>query len=146
MKVILLQKVVGLGDPDEIKEVAEGYANNYLFPRHLAVQASKQALSNLEAHRKKQAKEEERDLREQQSLAAKLDGLDLDFKEKANEKGLLYSAVTAQKVSEALQKVGHSVDKKQIILPQIKLVGEYKGKIKFRHGLEAEISITVYAQ
>lgn len=146
MKVILIQKVPDLGDIGDVKEVAGGYANNYLFPRHLAVQASKQALSTLEAHKKKQAKEEERDLHEQQGLAAKLDGLDLNFKEKANEKGLLYSAVTAQKVSEALQKMGHSVDKKQIILPQIKAVGEYKGKIKFRHGLEVEISLTVYAQ
>jgi len=146
MKVILLQKIAGLGEMDDIKEVAEGYANNYLFPRHLAVQASQQALSKLEAHKKKQAREEEHDLREQQSLAVKLDGLDLNFKERANEKGLLYSAVTARKVSEALQKIGHSVDKKQIILPQIKSVGEYKGKIKFRHGLEAEVSLTVYAQ
>jgi len=146
MKVILLQKVAGLGEMDAVKEVADGYAQNFLFPRHLAVQASAKSLADLEAHRKKQVREEERDLKNQQKLAVKLDGLNFDFKEKANENGLLYSAVTAQKMSEALLKLGYSVDKKQIELPPIKKVGEYKGKIKFRHGLEAEVGITVYAQ
>ncbi len=145
MKVILLSKVPGLGEIDAVKEVADGYAQNFLFPRHLAVQASPKAIADLEAHKKKLAKEDGRDLQEQQNLAAKLDGISLDFKERANESGLLYSAVTSAKVSEALLKLGSNVDKKQISLPQIKKVGEYKGKIKFRHGLEAEISLTVYA-
>lgn len=145
MKVILMQKVAGLGEIDAVKEVADGYAQNFLFPRHLAVQASAKALADLEAHKYKIAKEDNRDLQEQQNLATKLDGIHLDFKEKANESGLLYSAVTAAKVSESLLKLGHKVDKKQISVPQIKKVGDYKGKIKFRHGLEAEIGLTVYA-
>lgn len=143
MKVILLQKVLGLGNADEIKEVKDGYAVNFLFPRHLAVQASPGALSELSAQKNKKVREEERDLREQQNLATKLDGIELKFIEKANEKGLLYSAVGGQKISEALAKIGYAVDKKQIEVPVIKSVGEYAGKIKFRHGLEAGIGITV---
>jgi len=143
MKVILMQKVPGLGEIDAVKDVADGYAQNFLFPRHLAVQASAKAIADLEAHKNKQAKEDGRDLQEQQNLATKLDGISLNFQEKANDKGLLYSAVTAQKVSEALLKLGHRVDKKQINVPQIKKTGDYKGKIKFRHGLEAEIGLTV---
>jgi len=146
MKVILLSKVAGLGEIDAIKEVADGYAQNYLFPRHLAVQASPKALADIEAHKKRLAKEDSQDLKDQQNLASNLDGVSIEFKEKANENGLLYSAVTAQKVAERLSKLGHHVDKKQIILPQIKKVGEYKGKIKFRHGLEAEIGLTISKQ
>jgi len=143
MKVILLSKIAGLGEIDAVKDVADGYAQNFLFPRHLAVQASPKAIADLEAHKNKQAKEDGRDLLEQQNLASKLDGFVLNFKEKANDKGLLYSAVNAQKVSEALLKSGYKVDKKQISVPQIKKTGDYKGKIKFRHGLEADISLTV---
>ena len=143
MKVILLSKIAGLGEIDAVKDVADGYAQNFLFPRHLAVQASPKAIADLEAHKNKQAKEDGRDLQEQQNLATKLDGLSLNFKEKANDKGLLYSAVTAQKVAEALVKLGNKVDKKQISVPQIKKVGDYKAKIKFRHGLEADISLVV---
>ena len=146
MKVILLSKVPGLGEIDAIKEVADGYAQNFLFPRHLAVQASSKALADIEAHKKRLAKEDSQDLKEQQNLATNLDGLVLEFKEKANDNGLLYSAVTSQKVAEKLVKLGHHVDKKQINLSQIKKVGEYKGKIKFRHGLESEIGLTVSKQ
>jgi len=143
MKVILLQKVPSVGNAEDIKEVSDGYAINFLFPRHLAVQASPKALSDLTAHKNKKVKEEAKDLREQQDLAAKLDGMELKFTEKANEKGLLYSALSAQKISDMLKKKGYEVDKKQIETPSIKSVGEYRAKIKFRHGLEATLSVTV---
>jgi len=58
MKVILLQKVPGIGDIDDVKEVADGYAKNFLFPRHLAVQASASAVAQVSAHKKKLAKKQ----------------------------------------------------------------------------------------
>ncbi len=145
MKVILLQKVVGLGNPDDIKEVNDGYAVNFLFPKHLAVQASKKAINNLAVQKKKTAKEAENDLRLQQSMADRLDGLEIKFKESVNGKNQLYSAVGAQKISEKLQQLGFAVEKKQIEVALIKAVGDYKAKIKFRHGLESNISIVVSA-
>ena len=141
MKVILLHKVPGVGDIDDIADVAEGYARNYLFPNNLAVQASNQSLHQKEEQAKKKAKIAERDLEEQQFLAAKLDGLELVMKEKANEIGLLYAAVGPQKISDVLNKMGFKVERKQIVTPQIKSVGEHKVVVKLRHGLESEASL-----
>lgn len=146
MKVILLQKVSGLGNVDDIKDVADGYAANFLFPKHLAVQASAKAVNALEAHKKRLAKEEESDLREVQGLATKIDGMEFQFSEKVNDKGLLYSAVNSQKIAEQMVKQGFAVDKKQIKVDQIKTSGEFSAKIKFRHGLEANVRIIVSAK
>ena len=146
MKVIFLQDVKGVGKTDEVKEVAEGYARNFLFPKHLAVQASTQAVQELKAHQAKKAKEESRDLQEQQQLAEKLDGLALEFKEKVSEKGLLYAAVTSASVVAELKKKNFDIDKGQVILSPIKEVGEYQAKVKLRHGLEASVTITVFAR
>ncbi|MBU0545882.1 50S ribosomal protein L9 [Patescibacteria group bacterium] len=146
MKVILLGKVPGLGNVDDVKDVADGYAKNFLFPKHLAVQASAKALNEIVAQKNRLAKEEEKDLHEAQSTASKLDGAELKFTEKVNNKGLLYSAVNAQKISEKLVSLGYSIDKKQIIVPQIKTIGEFSAKIRFRHGLETSIRVIVSAK
>lgn len=146
MKVIFVQNVSGVGKIDEIKEVADGYARNFLFPKHLAVAAGTQAVQELKAQQAKKAKEEVRDLQMQQSLAERLDGVSLEFKEKVSEKGLLYAAVNPAMVVVELKKLGIAVDKNQIYMNPIKEVGEYKATIKLRHGLESEITITVLAR
>ncbi|KKQ40257.1 MAG: Ribosomal protein L9 [Candidatus Magasanikbacteria bacterium GW2011_GWA2_37_8] len=143
MKVILLQKIKGLGDIDDIKEVADGYAINFLFPKHLAVQASPSAEHDLKAKLKRVAKESEYELKDQQQLAEKLDALELAIKAKANDDGLLYAAIGPQKIAELLKAKGCAVIKSQIFLKPIKEAGDYKAKVKLRHGLEAEVSITV---
>jgi len=143
MKVILLQKVPNLGEIDDIKEVSEGFARNFLFPRHLAVIASSEALLSVKASQQKKAKEEERDLKETQNLAAKLDGLEINIKEKAGTGGTLYSAVGAQKIAQALSKLGFEIGKKQIITKPIKEAGEYEVNIKLHHGLEAAVTVIV---
>lgn len=146
MKVILLKKVPGLGDIDDVKEVAEGYARNFLFPRHLAVQASPKAMQDVEAHHKKIAKEAEQELRSEQSLAERVDGYELEIAERANEKGVLFAAVTAEVVAKALSKAGFAVDKKQLGMKPIKEVGTYGIKIKLKHGLEADVTVIVVAK
>ena len=143
MKVILLQKITGVGDTDQVKEVADGYARNFLFPRNLAVPASPQALKDLQLQKTKKAKLETQDLQKQQSLAQKLDGLLLEFKEKTSEKGQLYAAVTITTIINELTKRGLDVAKNQITLEPIKEPGDYTAQVKLRHGLEAELNISV---
>jgi large subunit ribosomal protein L9 len=145
MKVILLQKVPGIGDIDDVKEVADGYARNFLFPRHLAVQASPQAVSEMKAHQKKISKESEQDLKDQQILAEKLDGLTLEVKEKGNDSGKLYAAIGPARLVSELKKKGITVNRNQIEVEPIKEAGDYEATIRLRHGLEATISITVSA-
>lgn len=143
MKVILLAKIPGLGDIDEIKEVADGYAANHLFPRHLAVLASPKAVNDLKTQHARKVKEAERELKELQSLASRLEGLSITISEKTNEAGFLYAAVGPQKIAEALNGLGFAVDKNHVIVKPIKEPGEYKAMVKLRHGLEAKINVSV---
>lgn len=145
MKVILLQKVPGIGDIDELKEVADGYARNFLFPHHLAVQASVSAVAQVSAHKKKLMKDAENDLQEQQSLADRLDGMVIEIKEKASDKGLLYAAVGPQRLVDELKKRGVVILKTQIVMKPIKEAGEFQATVRLRHGLEANVNIIVSA-
>jgi len=143
MQVIFIQNVAGIGKIDDIKEVSEGYARNFLFAKNLAQPATAQVLADLKARKNRQVKDRETELRSEQSVADKLDGYELVLKEKVSAGTALYAAVGPQKVSEALANKGFKIDKNQIIFKSIKEIGEYKAKIKFQHGLETEISIIV---
>lgn len=143
MKVVLLQDVKDVGKADEIKDVSEGFARNFLFPKHWAVVAKDKALKELSDKISKQSKEAEMDLKQQQDLAARLEGIELTIKEKASEAGVLYAAVGQAKILQELAKRGIKIEKNQVENKIIKKAGEYGVKIKLRHGLEAEISVRV---
>lgn len=146
MKVILMQNVPGLGKADEIKEVADGYAKNFLFTRNLAVPASKSRIDDIAARQRKMQKDMETDLQRQQSLAGRLDGWELEIRAKVSKNGSLYAAVGPSAVVKALRALSFNVNNKQIVMTPIKEVGEYKVKVKFTHGLEADITVVVLAE
>lgn len=143
MKVVFIQNVPKIGKIDDIKDVSEGYARNFLFAKNLAVPATPKMLAELKARQNKQLKNVEEELHHQQELAEKLDGHEVVIKEKTNAVGALYAAIGSQKVSEVLKKSGFNIDKNQIIMKPIKEVGQSQAKIKFSHGLESEIHIIV---
>ena len=143
MKVILLKNIAGLGKVDDIKEVADGYARNFLFVKNLAVPASKNVVEQVGLREKRKKKKQVKDLEQQQVLASKIDGIEIEIKEKVNKTGSLYAAVGDTKISKELAKLGYKIDKSQIITKPIKEVGQYKVKIKLGHGLESEIDVTV---
>ncbi len=143
MKVILLKDVKGVGRAEEVKDVADGYARNYLFPNHLAVPATHHAVDEVHARHAKQAKVAERELKEEQKTADRIDGMEVEMMEKANDKGVLFAAVTATSVAKALDKKGFTISVSQIDMKPIKTTGSSKVKIKFHHGLEAEFTLTV---
>lgn len=143
MQVILVQNVSGLGKIDEIKEVSDGYARNFLFTKNLAVPATTRMLADLAQRKHKQVKASEQELREQQSMADKLDGLEVELKEKAEKNGVLYASVGPQKVADALVALGFKIKKDQIIMNPAKEAGEHKARIKFKYGLEADITVIV---
>lgn len=138
-----MQNVPGLGKIDEIKEVSDGYARNFLFAKNLAVPATPRMLADLAGRKHKKVKASEQELREQQIMAGKLDGLEVELKEKAGKNGALYAAVGPQKVAEALAGLGFKINKDQVVMNPAKEAGEYKAKIKFKHGLEANIALIV---
>ncbi len=143
MKVILLKDVASLGSKDEVKEVAVGYGRNFLIPKGLAKEATSDSLVELEARKKREAKEAEVDLVETENIAQKLEGQVVEIKAKASEEGTLYAAVSAAKIVAALAEKGFKISKDQISASHIKETGEHEVVINLNHGLEAKITLTV---
>ena len=134
MKVILLQDVESLGKKLDVKEVKNGYARNFLFPKKLAKPATKEALMWLKAQKEIEEKKAEDALKETETLVSAIDGQEITILVKTGDEGQLYEAVTAQKIVEKIKELGFSVKKGQIILPQpIKEIGEFPVKISFDH-------------
>ena len=98
MKVVLLKDVEGLGKRLDIKEVSLGYAKNFLIPKGLAKPLDEKVLKWVEVQREILEKKKEQELKEYQQLAQKLNSLELEIKEKVNEKGQLYESITAQNI------------------------------------------------
>ncbi len=144
MKVILLQDIEGLGKKYEVKEVADGYARNFLLPKKMAKQATEEALRWLEMQKEIEAEKAEKELKEIEKKVEKLEGLEVIIQVKVGEKGQLFEKVSSQKIADKLKELGFNIEKKQIDLSKpIEEVGEFPVKIKFEHNLEAEIKVVV---
>ena len=148
MKVILLQNIPGTGERGEVKNVADGFAHNFLFKKGLARVATKEAVTKMEHMAKKKIRLAELDLKDKQKSASKIDGSEIEISGKVSETGTLYAAVTANKiVQEIKNQLGTQVLSKQVRLKNpIKEAGEYNIKISLDHGLEAELRVIVSPQ
>jgi len=144
MKVILLKDVEELGKRGDVKNVADGYARNFLFAKNLAKPATKQALKELEAEKETEAQIAEQELKKIEGIVSQIDGLEIEVIEKMDEGGKLYGALNEVKIAKILKDKGLNIKKNQIKIPQpIKTVGEYPVTITFDHGLEAEVKIII---
>src|SRR5947208_1621131 len=128
MKVVLSSDVKDLGTAGQVKNVSDGYARNYLFPRRLAVPATESALKQVQAREQAAARRLASEDREAQQVADRLKETPLKIFPKVGEQGRLYGSVTAADVAEALAKLlGRPVDKRKIELVEpIRTLGEYK--------------------
>lgn len=147
MKVIFLDDVPGSGKKGTIKEVADGYARNFLFRQNLAKPATTSAVDELKAQKARHAREMEAELRRFQREAARLDGQELYVEETATGEGKLYAAVSASRIAAAIKShIGLVVNPKHIVTPApIKSTGSHRVLVRFPHGLEAELTIVVSA-
>ncbi len=148
MKVILNEDVKHLGEEGDIKDVANGYARNYLFPRSLAVPCNEMTLAVFETRKaeieaKKQAKRADA-----ASLKEKLEAAVVSITMPAGANGKLYGAVTAQTVTEALRALGFEVERKRVELPTltIKSVGKYSALVRLYENSQAQVQVVVSAQ
>ena len=142
MRIILLQDIEHLGRKYDVKDVADGYARNFLLPRKLVELATPAAIKQAEALRKKLEAEAEETLKRAEELAGKLDGFELRIAEKANEANTFFASITAAKIAEALKENGFAVEKDHVTLPEpIKDPGEYDVTLNLEHGLEAQIKV-----
>lgn len=145
MKVIFLHNVPGVAERDDVREVAEGYARNFLFPRNLAERADAARLKNLEERKVRHEREREAELKEAQALAQKMEGAEIHIQAKASEEGTLFGSVSPAMISSELAKRGYAeIKKSSVILPEpTKRIGEYEAKIALEHGIEANIRVII---
>ncbi|MBI2643970.1 MAG: 50S ribosomal protein L9 [Candidatus Wildermuthbacteria bacterium] len=144
MRVVLLSDIENIGKQFEIKEVADGYARNFLIPQGLVRPATKQTLQWLSMQKEIAEKKAEDALKQTQELASKLDDLEVSIPMKVGEEGQLFEAITAAKIADRLKEMGYDVKKNQVKIENpIKELGEFPVKIAFDHNLEAEISVIV---
>jgi large subunit ribosomal protein L9 len=144
MKVILLEDIENLGKKYEIKEVANGYARNYLIPKRLAKPATKNMLDWLRKQKAKEEKIAEERLKNAQKIASRLEGQEVTIAVKVGKEGQLFESITAQRISQELKKLGFDIKKSQIGLEgPIKEIGEFPLRVHLPEGLEAEIKVIV---
>jgi len=146
MKVILLKDVPELGEAGDIKEVTLGHARNFLIPKGLAQEATEEKIKEIEIQKAKQAKDAELDLVKTEQLAQRLEGQTIEMAAKASEEGTLYAAISAVKLTEALQRLGFEVRKEQIDVGHIKELGEHEVIINLDHNLEARITLIINSE
>lgn len=145
MKVILLEDVSGSGKKGQILQVSDGYARNYLIPKGMAREATKDALNAIE---RAKAAEKHRELirkQEAQELAQKLSKGVVTVEARAGENERLYGSVTAEQVSEALEKqLRVTIEKRRVTLPEaIRNLGEYPITVWLYAGVEANMTLRV---
>lgn len=145
MKVLLLQEVKGLGQAGQVKEVADGYARNYLMPNKLAAPATPVALKELEIRQAAEKKRQQKVDEEMRTTAKQLAGGNVVVRAKVGEGGKLYGSITTQDVAEALEKqLGQPVDRRKIEIEEpIRHVGSYKVPVKFSKNVTATINLVV---
>jgi large subunit ribosomal protein L9 len=145
MKVILLQDIEGLGKAGDLKEVANGYARNYLLPKELAAGATPALIAN----RSQRIAAEQRKLEKQaelnRQLAERLGEVTLTFKAKVGSQGRLYGSITSQDIANALRDAQSiTVDRRTIDMPEpIRSLGNYSVPVKIGPGLEPKVNVNV---
>lgn len=148
MKVVLTKDVPGQGKSGDVVNVAEGYARNYLFPRGMAVEASRGKMNELAVRQKAQAAKEKKIEQEARALAANLDRLKVTVKAKQGEGGRLFGSVNNKDIADAIA-AQHKItlDKKKLVVKEpIKHLGTYTVTAKLHPAVQAEIEIEVVGE
>lgn len=145
MEVLLLKDVPKLGNAGDEVRVADGYARNYLFPRKLAIPLDEGARRQAEAIREARQRQLEREKREAQELARRLEGVTVTISARAGEKDKLYGSVTAADIAEKLQEQHNiEVDRRRINLPEpIRELGEREVEIRLAQSTVAHVKVVV---
>ena len=148
MQIILLDKVVNVGNLGDIVKVKDGYARNFLIPSGRARRATESAKKEFEIKRADLEKQAAAKLAEDQAQGAKLGGTVIKVTQKAGVDGRLFGSVTNADIAEELGKQGYKVLKSQVRMPngQIKVVGDSTVTVSLHTDVVAEISVTVYGE
>lgn len=147
MKVILNVDVKYLGEEGDIKNVARGYARNYLFPRNLAVLCTPEAMASFEARKDEIEERKKAKRQDAQSIKERLEALEIKIIMPAGPNGKLYGAVTTQTLFEELAKSGFDIERRRIDIPgnSIKAVGNHSATVKLYENNVATLRFSIEA-
>lgn len=144
MKVILTQDVKGSGKKNDIIEVSDGYARNFLLKKGLAVEASAVNVNSVQNKKDAQAFHLEEQKKANRALAEVLKTVTVEVAVKCGENGKVFGSVTNKEIADRLQELGYNVEKKQIVLKEpIKNAGEYELDVKLMPEISAKLKIKV---
>lgn len=146
MEIILKEDVIGLGYKNDIVNVKSGYGRNYLIPYGKGVIASDSAKKQLAEDLKQKAVKLAKVKAEAEALAQKLGALHLTITTKVSATGIIYGSVNNLQIAEELQKLGFEINRKTIIVKDVKTVGEYVAVVKLHKEVSAEVPFTVVAE
>ena len=146
MKVILLCDVKGQGKKDQIVNVSDGYARNFLFPQKKAIPADAKATGDLKSREESKQFKINEDRKAAQALAEKINNVEIRITMGHGHDGRLYGSVTAKDIAEELKKViNHDVDKRKILLKDaIKAYGKYSVELKVHPEVVAKFIVHVH--
>lgn len=147
MKIILKEDVTNLGYKDDVVEVKDGYGRNFLIPTGKAVVATPSALKQLAENQRQRQHKLAKIKADAEALAATLQGIELTIGAKVSSTGTVFGSVNAIQIAEALEKLGHNIDRKLIALKDaVKEVGKYNATIKLHKEVAVEIPFEVIAE
>jgi len=144
MKVILLQDVKGQGKKDDLIEVNEGYARNFLIKKGLAEAATPTKINELNQKKASAAFHKQEEIKAMKALAAEIKGKTFTVNIKVGKEGKVFGSVTAADISQSMKDAGYDVDKKKIVLASaLKMVGDYDVEIKLMEGVSTKVKVAV---
>lgn len=147
MKVILKQDIKGLGGAGEIKNVSDGYARNYLFPRGLVFEANSSNLKRWEHEKKSIDKQKALVLKKDQDRAVELEKQSCTITVKTGDENKMFGSVTAADISNSLSELGFTIDKKDVLLGgPIKELGAYVVDVRISSNVNAKVKVWVVGQ
>lgn len=148
MQVILLDKVVNLGNLGDVVRVKDGYARNFLIPQRMARRATTAAVAEFEAKRAELEKAASAKLAAAQAQGEKLSGLTVQITQKSGVDGRLFGSVTNADIAEALTKQGFAVEKAQVRLPQgpLKIAGEHSVSVALHTDVVVDVNVAVVGE
>ena len=148
MQIILLEKVLNLGNLGEVVRVKDGYARNYLIPQKKAKRATPAALAEFEARRAELEKLAAEKLAAAQAVADKLNGAAVSVARKSAMDGRLFGSVGNADIAEALKAAGFDVDKSAVRLPEgpLKMIGEFPVEVALHTDVLATVTVNVVAE
>jgi large subunit ribosomal protein L9 len=148
MQVILLEKVVNLGGLGDVVKVKDGFARNFLIPQGKAKRATPENLAEFETRRADLEKSQADQLVAAQERGGKIDGLTVQIVRKAGVDGRLFGSVTTYDIAEALQGLGHEVERAAIRLPQgpLKAIGDYDIALALHSDVVVHVKVSVLGE